>query len=424
MKTRLIVPLAVLAGLGVGALWLQAQTTSPKLPPARAAEVGEPPASTYANPAAPPALGGPSVFSPPASKAAPAAPPSTTAPRLPGTGAPGSAPGSSPMGTAPYGTRPITPVSAGPALSLPKKTIEVPDSLVTLIDDVRVPAQEAGQIMKVHVKGMEQVEAGHVLIEIDNRDALAKKLIADGEVAVAQVQADSTAEIEVAQKGVEVSKAEYDANKEIRDKNPGAVSNTELRKFLFQWQRAEAQVKVADTDHQVAVLTTAVKSAQAKAAENELARRQAAAPFKGEVNEVFRQVGEWVQPGDPLVHLVRFDRVRVKGFVYAKSASPTDVIGKPVEIKVQTAGGKQVVVKGKVDFASSIIEGVGDTRQFRIWCDVENHKTTDPITKAESWAIQSGASAAITIDVTPPPPAKIETRKPATELKKPEPKDR
>ena len=74
------------------------------------------------------------------------------------------------------------------------------------------------------------------------------------------------------------------------------------------------------------------------------------APFKGEVVEVYKKVGEWVQPGEPIVHLVRLDRVRVKGFVYAKSASPTEVIGKPVEITVFTAGGKQHTVKGQGRF--------------------------------------------------------------------------
>ena len=382
---KLLLTIAVLASLAAAALWVQAQTTLPKLP-AEAAT----PATTKAAPALP------------------ALPPSTR-----------------PFGALPPAARPTTPVSAGPALTMPKKTIEVTDSLVTLIDDVRVPAQEAGRLMKMHVKGNEVVEEGFILAEIDNRDTLSKKKIAEGEVAVAEAQAASTAELEVAEKGVEVSKAEYDANDEIRRKNPGAVSLTELRKFLFQWHRAQAQVKVAETDHTVAGLTTKVKAAQVEAAENELARRQAAAPFKGEVNEVYKQVGEWVQPGDPLVHLVRFDRVRVKGFVYAKSASPTDVIGKPVEIKVFTAGGKQEIVKGKVDFASSIMEGVGDTRQFRIWVDVDNRKNTDPISKAEAWAIQSGASATITIDITPPLPPKIETRKPVTDpSKKPEPKDR
>jgi macrolide-specific efflux system membrane fusion protein len=279
----------------------------------------------------------------------------------------------------------------------------VTDALVTLIDDVRVPAQEAGRLMKVHVKGGEVIDQDFIVAEIDNRDTLAKEKIAQAEQDVAEEQANSTAELDAAMKAAEVSKAEWDALEEIRDKNPGAVSLTELRKAKFQYERSLAQIKVAQVDLEVARLTTGVKAAQLQATGNELARRQIAAPFAGEVNEVFRQVGEWVQPGDPILHLVRFDKVRVKGFVYAQTAAPADVLGRPVEIKVTTAGGKEVTVKGKVDVASSIIEGVGDTRQFRIWAEVENKKELHPETKKETWAIQPGTSALMVIDLTPAP---------------------
>jgi multidrug efflux pump subunit AcrA (membrane-fusion protein) len=287
-----------------------------------------------------------------------------------------------------------------------KRIIEVPDGLVALIQDVRVPAQEAGRLMKVHVKGGETVEEGFVLVEIDNRDTLAKQKIAQAELDVATVQANSDAEKEVAEKAIELSKIEHEINVDLRSKNPGSVSDSEFRKSKFQWDRAIAQLRVAVDDQVVAQLTTKVKEAQLEATANELARRQIVAPFKGEVNEVFRQVGEWVQPGEPVAHLVRLDKVRVKGMVYAKLASPIEVLGKPVEIVVLTAGDKERTVKGRIDFASSVIDGTGQHRAFRVWADVDNEKFVDPFTKKEAWAIQSGSSARIVIDLTPPPPPK------------------
>lgn len=286
------------------------------------------------------------------------------------------------------------------------KAIEVDNALVSLIDDVKVPAQEAGRLMKVLVKGGEVIEDGALLAEIDNRDTLAKQKIAQGELEVAEVQAESTAELEVAQKAVAVSRAEVEVSKEINAKNPGAVSATEMRKLVFQEERALAQVKVAETDRQVAGLTTHVKEAQIEATANELARRQITAPFPGTVNEVFRQVGEWVQPGEPIAHVVRFDKLRVKGMVYAKEAAPADVIGKPVEITVMAAGSKPQTLRGKVDFASSVIDGSGDFRTFRIWAEVDNERIIDPVTKKETWKIQPGTSATMKIDMSLPPPPK------------------
>src|SRR5262249_34578565 len=99
------------------------------------------------------------------------------------------------------------------------------------------------------------------------------------------------------------------------------------------------------------------------------------------------------------------DQVRVKGFVLVsgeKGASQDEVIGKPVTITVEAAGDKKHTVKGIVRFASPVIEGVGASRQFRIWADVDNEMTVDPVTKQESWKIQPGSRATMTIALVPP----------------------
>lgn len=281
-----------------------------------------------------------------------------------------------------------------------RKTIPVYDALVTLISDLKVPASEAGRLMAVHVKGGERVDEGFVLAEIDNRDTLAKQKIAQAEIDVAKATAKSTAELDVAHAAVEVSKSELESNREINRTNPGAVSLTEMRKFEFQLKRAIAQVTLAETDRHVASLTTGVKEAQLEATANELARRQIAIPFTGEVNEVYRQVGEWVQPGEPIAHVVRLDRVRIKGFVYASEASPIELVGRPVTIKVTTAGGKIEIVQGKIDYASSVVEGVGSSRQFRIWAEVDNWKKANERLQKDFWVLQPGSSAEMEIDMT------------------------
>ncbi len=291
----------------------------------------------------------------------------------------------------------VVPAGAqGPAGN---RKIQIDGGLVTLIKDIMVPAQEAGRLMIVNVKGNETIDEGFIIAEIDNRDTKAKEKIAQGELDVEREKAKSDAELELARRGVEVSKLEYDTNVEVRRKSPGAVSDTELRKFEFQWYRAQAQVKVAELDRVVAGLTTKVKEAQLEATGNELERRRIAAPFRGEVDEVKRQVGEWVQPGEPVVRLVQLDRLRVKFMVYASDVSPTDVRGKPVEITITTAGGRTEIVKGHIDSASSIIEVTGE---FRVWCDIDNLKYVDPVSKQESWRIQPGSSASVVIDLNPP----------------------
>jgi len=143
--------------------------------------------------------------------------------------------------------------------------------------------------------------------------------------------------------------------------------------------------------------------------------RQARSPFKGQVVEIMKKKGDWVTAGDPIMHIVGLDQVRVKGFVKVsgpEGASQDEVIGKPVTITVDAAGGKKHTAKGIVRFASPVIEGVAASRHFRIWADVDNEKTVDPVTGQESWKIQPGSPAKMNIDLMPPKPlTKIEPAK-------------
>src|SRR5262249_19396561 len=57
-------------------------------------------------------------------------------------------------------------------------------------------------------------------------------------------------------------------------------------------------------------------------------------------------------------------------------------------------------VKGIIGFASPVIDGYGSDRQFRIWAEVDNEKVKDPSTGRESWRIQPGSVATMTIDLS------------------------
>jgi multidrug resistance efflux pump len=309
---------------------------------------------------------------------------------------------------------------------------------VTLKDDNKLPASEAGMLIDVPVEEGQSVEKDEIVAQIDSRSTLAKQNIAKAEWEAAKAQAANNAEIEVAESAIEVSKADLDANDEIRKTNPRAVSAAEARKYKFQYDKSIAQKKQAVNEKDIAGLTANAKKAQHDAASIEIDLRQARSPFRGQVVEILKKKGDWVTAGEPIMHIVGLDQVRVKGFVLVSGpngASQDDVIGKPVTITVDAAGDKKQTVKGIVRFASPVIEGVGASRQFRIWADVDNEKTVDPVTGQESWKIQPGSRATMTIDLMPPKPlsksepvkgkGKVDAYKPVTpEAEKPSARER
>jgi multidrug efflux pump subunit AcrA (membrane-fusion protein) len=263
-------------------------------------------------------------------------------------------------------------------------------------------------LTEVNVKEGNSVEKDALVAVIDTRSTLAKQRIAAAEVAAATAQAENNAEIEVAEAAIEVAAAELQQSEDIRAKNPNAVSLSQWRKDKFNLDKSKAQKKQAVNEKKIAGLTKNAKQAQLDAATIEIDLRQARSPFKGEVVEVMKNVGDWVTVGEPIMHIVGLDKVKVKGFVFVSgenAASQEEVIGKDVKIAVETAGGKKRTIAGKIGFASPVIEGVGTSRQFRVWAEVDNKKSIDPITKQEIWDLQPGSIATMTIDLAPPKPA-------------------
>jgi len=318
--------------------------------------------------------------------------------------------------------------SSVPKSSFPKSKneIEILHALVSSTDPIKLPAREAGSIMELSVKRGHEVKVGDIVGQIDDTDAVTKKEIAERERDGAKAKADSPHELKAAKEGEAVAKENYDANISLNSNDRKAVSLFDLRRSKFEWQRALAQIGVAETEQIVARHTQHAKQAQIVAAENEIRRRKLTSPVDGVVIQVFKHVGDWAQPGDAVMEIIRMNKVEVDGWVLSEEASPAEVFGKPVTIFVDLPGpsnkDKPHVVKGHVTFASQVMQGSGSNRQFRVSTEVDNEQIDG------FWVIQPGSEARMVIDLNgqaaprPTPPAlktspitKVEALKPAVE---------
>ncbi len=318
------------------------------------------------------------------------------------------------IGQAQVGTAPkaITPASTkGNLPSLPptpsvtekkvtpkQATITLESALVVAIDDPNVSAGEAGVLMELKKKEGDSVAVGDLLGQVYDLDAKAKLAVAVNELEAATRQAESQAQVEVAEAAVKVTHNDYLASKEVADKSAGAVSRLELEKKFFEWERAKKQVDVAKTENLVAKATQKVKEAQVQAANNEIERRQIKSNAAGKVVKIYKKVNEWVRPEEPVMQVMRMDKVRVEGFADATVTSPSELKGCLVEVHVQLAGQEKTthIVKGRVDFVSPIIEGSNNYRRFRVFTEVENKELNG------EWLIQPGSPAKMVITLGAP----------------------
>ena len=258
------------------------------------------------------------------------------------------------------------------------------DCHVRAIVEVNVAAEEAGKLVMLAVEEGDTVNEDSVIAQIDDRDAVMSRAVAMYQYKAAKKQAENSISIEAAIKSQEVSKAELDKALASNEKVKGSFSDIDVRRLRLTYQRNGLQIDLARFENDVAAAEARARYAQFEQASAMIERRKLVAPHTGLVNEVFRHKGDWVNAGDPVVHLVRMDTLRVQGRVSAEEYNWEDLKGKPVQIVVTLAGGEPYTVDGTIGFAGEYIEPDG---AFRVWADIPNER------QGNSWKMGPGLEA-------------------------------
>ena len=131
-----------------------------------------------------------------------------------------------------------------------------------------------------------------------------------------------------------------------------------------------------------------VHQAEVDAADIALARRQIVSPVDGEVVTVFHERQEWVSAGEPVLQVVRMDRLRVEGFVLASEVNVSEIAGGNVVVDVQLARGRKERFAGKVVFISPLVTSGG---KYRVRAEVENRR------EQNQWLLRPGMNAMMTV---------------------------
>ena len=266
--------------------------------------------------------------------------------------------------------------------------VEVKNCLVSAIDDVEVPAREAGVLVELPVKPGQQVKEGDVLGKVDDSRAII-------ELELAQLAHDEAVErygndinVRYAMKEAAVAESEYKRAKDANAGVGGAVSQSELKTKELDHQRAVLQVEQANVTQ--GLIKYEVRSAvgQVNAARQSVERRLIVSKIEGEVFEVHRNRGEWVEPRDAVVRVVRMNQLQIIGFLKESDHARSSVINRPIEVEVAVDGERVEKFRGKIVFASSETTGGG---QFRVTAEVDNRK------KNGLWLLKPGQDATMTI---------------------------
>lgn len=151
---------------------------------------------------------------------------------------------------------------------------------------------------------------------------------------------------------------------------------------------AASRLRGEDLASQSEYLARSAEMAAAKAAlaqaRKALADVTPSAPFSGRINSHEAEIGDELQPGNPIVELVQTDRLRVSGRVPQQKAGQ---LSEGQTVRVELLDGRELM--GKLHFVASSAHP--ETRSFPVEAEVAN---------PDSWRV-AGSSATLRIALEP-----------------------
>ncbi len=272
----------------------------------------------------------------------------------------------------------------------------VPNCELISIEDLQVPASEAGVLESLKVKEGSRVTKGMELGRIDDREIQAQLSVKKLEYEAAKQEADSDIQVRYAAKESDVNKTQYHKLLKANETTKSAVAEIDVIKAKFEWEKSKLNIEKAQEKHATDGLTAQSKKAEVEAAEVAVDRRILKAPFPGTVVKVYRNVGEWASPGDGIVRIVRIDRLRVGANLDATKWTPSELENRKVTVEVKlTRDRPPVKVQGQVVYVSPVVQA---GQVMEVLAEIET-----PMDDQGRPLVRAGLQAEMTIHVDQPP---------------------
>jgi macrolide-specific efflux system membrane fusion protein len=280
------------------------------------------------------------------------------------------------------------PGSQKPEVKASADAVTLLHCLISLSEESQVPAKESGQLTKINVKDGDQVTKDQVLVHIDDAHSRMEYRAAERKYVAAKVLSENDINVQYSQAAADVAEAQVLTGEEANRRVRGSVTESQMREWRLTHRKFLLEIKQARFKMQTDAMEAEVRKAEMDAAQENIDRRQIKAPLDGVVVDLKHHEGEWVQPGDTVLRILRVDRLRIEGFLKASEYDPVELVNRPVTVTVTLAHDRQEKFQGKVSFVNPTVEAGGE---FRVRVEVLNRKEN------EFWLLRPGQTAEMTI---------------------------
>ncbi len=269
--------------------------------------------------------------------------------------------------------------------------INVPYCSIEFVDDIMLPALEAGAITTINVQEGQFITAGTIVGQID--DSLPHYELDRAKLRYQNAfqAAKDTTSILAAQKEYELARKVYEKNKRLR--STGSRSESEVMESRFQREIASLKLDKANNDREMAFGEAKVELAGMDSVKQRIARHTLRSNYDAYVVDIIKKPQEYVNIGDDVIRLARMDQMWVQASLNAKSLNAADAENRPVTVTLKTANGEETF-EGKIDQVS--LEYVS-AEEYQVKIKVQNRR------EGNSWMLRpfSQVSMVIHMDRAP-----------------------
>ena len=258
-------------------------------------------------------------------------------------------------------------LGAGPAVE--HEAAALASVVISVIEQAEVPARELGPLISIQVEEGDTVKKGALLARIDDGDPKLASKRAELELESARADAENAVRVQLAQKTLELAKSELARGERTRDLFENAITDEEIERRRLKVDRAELEVRQSEHEARQAQIHARLSDNALQLANRQVERCRIIAPLSGVVVQINRRAGEWVQPGDAVLRIVRLDRLRAEGFLKASQLTLVKP-GQAVSLRTKLGNGQEKTFPGVLTFISPEI--IAADNRVRVWAEVQN----------------------------------------------------
>ena len=261
--------------------------------------------------------------------------------------------------------------ASSPAFCAPQSELfKTKSAVLKLIEVVEVPAAVSGKLTEVNVQVGSQVQPNQLLARIDDGLAGLHLESANSELEIARRRASSNVEIQYAEKTLQVAKTDLERAKKSNRSYKNVVPPPEMDRLRLLVEQSSAEKAKLEFEKQLLQMNVSLKETAQKQRTLEFQRHQIRSDFQGQVTEVNKQQGEWVDISQPVIKIVRTDRLRIEEYIELSVATPAinGAVAQFTPTNVSHLNDRSFA--GKVVFVSPEVNPLNS--KVRIWIEIDN----------------------------------------------------